>query len=53
MHAWPKQFVRACMQDLYPVVSTTANFDEMLVPPDHISRSPNDTYYVSASQVMS
>ena len=33
------------------MVTTTANFDEMLVPPDHISRSPNDTYYVSTSQV--
>ena len=40
------------LQDLYPVVSTVANFDEMLVPPDHISRSPNDTYYVSDSTVL-
>ena len=40
------------LDDLYPVVSTTANFDEMLVPADHISRSPNDTYYVSSDTVL-
>ncbi|GAX80523.1 hypothetical protein CEUSTIGMA_g7961.t1 [Chlamydomonas eustigma] len=40
------------LDDLYPVVTTTANFDEMLVPPDHVSRSPNDTYYVSSDKVL-
>ncbi|MEW5314240.1 MAG: hypothetical protein WDW38_005751 [Sanguina aurantia] len=29
--------------DLYPVVTTFQNFDEVLVPADHVSRSPNDT----------
>lgn len=24
------------------------NFDEVLVPADHVSRSPNDTYYVDS-----
>lgn len=38
--------------DLFPVVSTQANFDDMLVPPDHVSRRPNDTYYVDAGQVL-
>lgn len=38
--------------DLYPVVTTVANFDEMLVPADHVSRSPNDTYYVSKDTVL-
>lgn len=38
--------------DLYPVVSTAANFDEVLVPPDHVSRSPNDTYYVASDKVL-
>lgn len=38
--------------DLYPVVTTTANFDEVLVPADHVSRSPNDTYYVSKDTVL-
>lgn len=38
--------------DRYPVVSCTANFDEVLVPADHVSRSPNDTYYVNADTVL-
>lgn len=38
--------------DLVPVVSTRANFDEVLVPADHVSRSPNDTYYVDSSTVL-
>jgi len=28
------------------------NFDEVLVPADHVSRSPNDTYYVDGSTVL-
>lgn len=32
--------------NLAPIVSAHANFDEVLVPADHVSRSPNDTYYV-------
>lgn len=38
--------------DLKPIVSTVANFDEVLVPSDHVSRSPNDTYYVDKSTVL-
>jgi phenylalanyl-tRNA synthetase alpha subunit len=38
--------------DLYPIVSTEANFDSVLVPPDHVSRSPNDTYYIAADSVL-
>jgi hypothetical protein len=38
--------------DLPPVVSATANFDEVLVPSDHVSRSPNDTYYVDPTTVL-
>jgi phenylalanyl-tRNA synthetase alpha chain len=38
--------------DLYPIVTTTANFDEVLVPADHVSRNPNDTYYVDANTVL-
>ena len=37
---------------LPPVVSAKANFDDMLVPEDHVSRSPNDTYYVDATTVL-
>eukprot|EP00798_Chlamydomonas_sp_ICE-L_P018591 gene18591-25103_t len=40
------------MDDLYPVVTTIANFDDVLVPADHVSRSPNDTYYVTAEKVL-
>ncbi len=32
---------------LSPVVSTQANFDSLLIPPDHVSRSRSDTYYVN------
>lgn len=28
------------------------NFDEVLVPEDHVSRSPNDTYYVNPDTVL-
>ena len=28
------------------------NFDEVLVPGDHVSRSPNDTYYVDPDTVL-
>lgn len=38
--------------DLHPVVSARANFDEVLVPADHVSRSPNDTYYVDSATVL-
>ena len=31
---------------LSPIVSSTANFDSLLIPPDHVSRSKSDTYYV-------
>jgi phenylalanyl-tRNA synthetase alpha chain len=37
---------------LSPIVTTYANFDSVLVPPDHISRSPNDTYYVTSNTVL-
>ena len=38
--------------DLRPVVTTYANFDSVLVPADHVSRSPNDTYYVTNDTVL-
>lgn len=30
-----------------PVVSLEENFDSLLIPPDHVSRSKSDTYYVN------
>ncbi|GAQ79732.1 Phenylalanyl-tRNA synthetase [Klebsormidium nitens] len=35
-----------------PVVTVKANFDEVLVPANHISRSYNDTYYVNKETVL-
>lgn len=32
--------------DLSPKVKITANFDDLLIPPDHVSRSASDTYYI-------
>ena len=40
------------MADPPPQVTTFANFDSVLVPPDHVSRQPNDTYYVTADTVL-
>ncbi|XP_075521029.1 phenylalanine--tRNA ligase, chloroplastic/mitochondrial isoform X1 [Primulina tabacum] len=38
--------------DLSPLVSVKANFDDVLVPTDHVSRSYNDTYYVDSQTVL-
>lgn len=38
--------------DLPPVVTAQMNFDEVLVPSDHVSRSYNDTYYVNEELLM-
>lgn len=38
--------------DMAPIVSAHANFDSVLVPVDHVSRSPNDTYYVNSDTVL-
>ena len=34
------------------VLCLVQNFDEVLVPPDHVSRNPNDTYYVNHDTVL-
>ncbi|KAI8109614.1 hypothetical protein M9434_000896 [Picochlorum sp. BPE23] len=47
---YPDTFTK--FDDLHPVVTATANFDEVLVPSDHVSRSPNDTYYVDSETVL-
>ncbi|XP_021679424.2 phenylalanine--tRNA ligase, chloroplastic/mitochondrial isoform X2 [Hevea brasiliensis] len=38
--------------DLCPLVSVKQNFDDVLVPADHVSRSYNDTYYVDSQTVL-
>jgi len=40
------------LDDFAPIVTTEANFDELLIPEDHVSRSPNDTYYVDKGTVL-
>ncbi|KAI4345902.1 hypothetical protein L6164_012988 [Bauhinia variegata] len=40
------------LDDLCPIVSVKANFDDVLVPEDHVSRSYNDTYYVDPQTVL-
>ncbi|GAA0141408.1 aminoacyl-tRNA synthetase [Lithospermum erythrorhizon] len=40
------------IDDLCPIVSVKQNFDDVLVPADHVSRSYNDTYYVDAQTVL-
>ena len=38
--------------DFNPVVTVKQNFDDVLVPADHPSRSPNDTYYLDDGRVL-
>jgi phenylalanyl-tRNA synthetase alpha chain len=38
--------------DLSPIVSTEDCFDAMLVPKDHVSRKPTDTYYLNTNTVL-
>ena len=35
-----------------PVVPTANNFDSLLIPPDHVSRSMSDTYYLDKETVL-
>ena len=37
---------------LSPFVTVSQNFDVLLVPKDHVSRRPHDTYYANASTVL-
>uniref|UniRef100_A0A2P2MBZ4 phenylalanine--tRNA ligase n=1 Tax=Rhizophora mucronata TaxID=61149 RepID=A0A2P2MBZ4_RHIMU len=38
--------------DLCPIVSVKQNFDDVLVPDDHVSRRFNDTYYIDSQTVL-
>lgn len=38
--------------DLSPVVTLEQNFDELLIPADHVSRKPTDTYYLDDKRVL-
>lgn len=35
-----------------PIVPTIENFDELLVPKDHVSRKRSDTYYINENTVL-
>ncbi|KAK4481516.1 hypothetical protein RD792_012417, partial [Penstemon davidsonii] len=47
---YPNKFDK--FDNLSPLVSVKANFDDVLVPADHVSRSYNDTYYVDSQTVL-
>jgi len=42
----------ASIDNLSPVVSTEQNFDSLLVPKDHVSRSKVDNYYINSEYVL-
>lgn len=41
-----------CQDNLSPIVSVEDNFDSLLIPQDHVSRSKSDTYYLNKSTVL-
>jgi phenylalanyl-tRNA synthetase alpha chain len=40
------------IDDLSPIVAAQENFDSLLIPPDHTSRSKSDTYYLTKDTVL-
>lgn len=38
--------------DFCPVVNTQNNFDDLLIPKDHVARSLSDTYYINPNVVL-
>ena len=42
----------AHFDSISPVVTTEQNFDSLLVPPKHVSRSRSDNYYVNSSHIL-
>ena len=38
--------------NLSPIVTTKQCFDDLRVPPDHVSRSPSDTYYLNDRELL-
>jgi len=39
-------------EQICPVVSLEQNFDSLLVPKDHVSRTKSDSYYLNSSQML-
>jgi len=42
----------AVFDNISPVVTSHQNFDSLLVPPDHPSRSASDTYYINSQYLL-
>ncbi|KAJ3215229.1 hypothetical protein HDU67_000716 [Dinochytrium kinnereticum] len=40
------------VDSLNPAVTPSQNFDALLIPPEHPSRGPSDTYYVNSNTVL-
>lgn len=38
--------------DLNPVVTLTQNFDNLLTPPDHVSRNKSESYYLNSEHML-
>ena len=38
--------------DLFPIVSPQQNFDQLLIPENHTSRSPTDTFYINSHNLL-
>ena len=52
IYSYPKFAHFTKFDDLEPVVDVYNNFDALLIPADHPSRSKSDTYYVDDTHVM-
>lgn len=51
-YAVDKKFQFKIYDDLNPIVDTINCFDYLRVGPDHVSRRPSDTYYLTNEQVL-
>jgi phenylalanyl-tRNA synthetase alpha subunit len=49
---WQKRNGFITRDDIDPIVSTSHNFDSLLIPPEHVSRSRSDTYYFNKETVL-
>lgn len=50
---WKKRIKKLSIHDdMDPIVSTQNNFDSLLIPQDHVSRSKSDTYYLNHETVL-
>lgn len=51
-HSLPEFIDLSTYDDLSNIVTTQANFDDLLIPPEHPSRRKSDTYYVDETHVL-